>query len=141
MRWVAKSNEDEWRARVFSFLFFFRRMHFFFIFHQLRVGAKNTTFPFSILCTYSQPTAKSIIGKFFAFLYTQLTRQSSSADTKLFSSPLFLHLPPTLSVKQRKFVPRQKTFFYFYPCVQACKKEYRARNPYDVDIKRERGCD
>ena len=114
MRWVAKSNEDEWRARVFSFLFFFRRMHFFFCFPSVTCWCEKHNFsifhPLHILATYS----KKYYGKFFAFLYTQLTRQSSSADTKLFSSPASPATTHSSTFRQTKNVcAKAKDFFTF----------------------------
>lgn len=82
-----------------------------FIFHQLRVGAKNTTFPFSFFCTYRKHFTKVSPSR------TQLTRQSSSADMNVFFVP-----PPTHYVEQRNPFfspfPRRETF-YCYPCVQS----------------------
>lgn len=118
MRWVEKVKRGRIEGESFQFSLRFSTDAIFFIFHQLRVGAKNTTFPFSILCTYSQTTVKNVIGKFFAFFYTQLTRQSGSADTKLFSIPAFIptpssHQPPTPFPSNKESLCQGKRLFYF----------------------------
>jgi hypothetical protein len=126
-----KSNEDEWRTKVFDGCIFS-------IFHQLRVGAKNTIFPFSILCTYSQPKAKSIIGKFLLFsTHNSLDNRAQLTRNFILSQLLasFHPIPAThSSIKQRKngkVCAKARDSFYFYPCVQLAR-EQRAQNPYDI---------
>lgn len=78
---------------------------------------------------------KSVVGKFsLALSYTQLTRQSSSADVKV---SLWLRPAPAAThanVKQREMEKFQGEWLLLLSSLCAS-----STNPYDVDIKRERG--
>lgn len=126
--WVGKSNEDEWRTRVFSFprassfSFPVRFDGCIFIFHQLRVGAKNTTFPFSSSAhTHSKANyEKKALRVLFSLILSssaQLTRQSSSADIKVFATP-----PATQHQTKKMENSKAKDF---YPCVCTKHKSLR----------------
>lgn len=115
--------KSQTRTNEFQFEFFVS-MDALLFFHQLRVGAKNTTLPlFPPAHTHS--ALASNLQNFF--LASPLTRHSSTADTKVsFSIPplarsSFHFFPPlpTPSNKEnwKSFQFQGETTFYFYPCV------------------------
>lgn len=124
-------NEDEWRTRKNNFFLCFRRMHFYFP-SVTCWCEKNTTFPFSILCTYSlHGNLQKRFGKvFFSLQHTS----RSSADTKLFTA-FYPSRPRRPLVKQRKLLAKARRLF---TSILVCSE---SANPHDVDIKRERGYD
>ena len=123
MRWVAKSNEDEWRARVFSFLFFFRRMHFFFLFSISYVLVRKTQlfhFPSS---AHTRNLQQKVLWKVFCLSLhtTHSTIELSWHETFFF--PRFSSYHPLLHFPSNKErLCQGKRLFYFYPCVQLARK-------------------
>lgn len=103
MEWVVKSTRTNGGREFFSFPFGFFDGCIFFYFLSVTCWCEKHNYsifhPLHILTIY----IKKHYRKVFA-LHTQLFRQSSSADTKLFSIPTFPSLPPAThsSVKQRK---------------------------------------
>lgn len=112
-----------------------------FCFPSVTCWCEKHNFPIFLLCTYSLDVnlQKRFSETFFSLSYTQFTRQSSSADIKAalypYSSATANH--PRQTKRNGKFsFSKGKRLFTF---ILVCKKH--EMNPYDVDIKRERGYD
>lgn len=124
--WVGKSNEDEWRTRVFSLCALLlsrslRRMHFYF--PSVTCWCEKHNFSIFLLCTYSpegkstKAGGKSVVGIFPSF--SSFTRQSSSADIKV----LLRHQPATRQHQTKKMEKFQseRLFTFILVCTKAAQ--------------------